>query len=208
MGGMGSGRRGGRNLTTDYRKLDVRRLHKAGVLRPGYVGSWNWYRDDMLRASILIETGTRDVTLRYTASNDGQRVNHDYAVSLTWTECNYGGERPWFLCPRCLRRVAILYGGPKFVCRHCRELAYPVQRETDNDRIIRRADAIRERLGWKPGILNGEGSRPKGMHWKTYERLLMEYRDLAQVGMAGLMESLEPCNRKLEQLQKRILSWR
>ena len=32
MGGMGSGRRGGRNLTTDYRKLDVRRLHKAGVL--------------------------------------------------------------------------------------------------------------------------------------------------------------------------------
>jgi hypothetical protein len=26
-------------------------------------------------------------------------------------------------------------------------------------------------MGWEPGILNSEGLKPKGMHWKTYERL-------------------------------------
>jgi hypothetical protein len=26
-------------------------------------------------------------------------------------------------------------------------------------------------MGWEPGILNGEGLKPKGMHWKTFRRL-------------------------------------
>ncbi len=31
---------------------------------------------------------------------------------LEWTPCNFGGERPWFVCPGkgCAKRVAILYG--------------------------------------------------------------------------------------------------
>ncbi len=34
-----------------------------------------------------------------------------------------------------------------------------------------RADTIRKRLGWGAGILNGNGGKPKGMHWATFERL-------------------------------------
>jgi hypothetical protein len=34
-----------------------------------------------------------------------------------------------------------------------------------------RADKLRKRLGWEAGILNGDGGKPKGMHWKTYQRL-------------------------------------
>ena len=52
-------------------------------------------------------------------------------VSLEWTPCNFGGERPWFVCPgvvngkRCGRRVAILYGPRKyFLRRHCYDLRY------------------------------------------------------------------------------------
>ncbi len=53
-------------------------------------------------------------------------------VPLTWTGCNFGGERPWFVCPGAGRgrRVAILYGpGRYFLCRHCYDLAYESQRE-------------------------------------------------------------------------------
>jgi len=56
-------------------------------------------------------------------------------------KCNLGGHRPWFLCPlkTCGRRVAILYDGPVFACRHSFELVYKSQRETVVDKAIRRA---------------------------------------------------------------------
>lgn len=28
-----------------------------------------------------------------------------------------------------------------------------------------------KRLGWESGIPNGNGDKPKGMHWRTFERL-------------------------------------
>ncbi len=90
-----------------------------------------------------------------------------YPVRLDWTPCNFGGRRAWFLCPAmgCEKRVAILYSGSIFAFRHCYQLAYPSQREPTYDRVARKADKIRERLGWKQGILNPRGwKKPKGMH--------------------------------------------
>jgi hypothetical protein len=82
-----------------------------------------------------------------------------------------------FICPAagCGRRVAILYGGGIFACRHCYRLAYASSREDVSDRAARRADRLRARLGWEPGILNGEGGKPKGMRWRTFERLAAEH---------------------------------
>ena len=97
-------------------------------------------------------------------------------MRLLTTPCNYGGERQWFACPAvgCGRRVAKLYGGRVFACRLCHELAYPSQREAEHDRLARRADAIRARLGWEPGLDGLQGGRPKGMHRRTFERLSSE----------------------------------
>ena len=67
--------------------------------------------------------------------------------------------------------MAILYGGGIFACRHCRQLAYASSREDAGGRATRRADKLRARLGWEPGILNGEGGKPKWMRWRTFERL-------------------------------------
>ena len=39
-----------------------------------------------------------------------------------------------------------LLGGSMFVCRHCHNLAYERQRETTDDREMRRVDTIRRRL--------------------------------------------------------------
>jgi hypothetical protein len=48
-------------------------------------------------------------------------------------------------------------------------------RECAGDRAARRAERLRARLGWEPGILNGEGGKPKWMRWRTFERLAAEY---------------------------------
>jgi hypothetical protein len=101
--------------------------------------------------------------------------DQQYPLRIVRTRCNLGGERAWFICPAvgCGRRVAILYGG--FACRHCYRLAYPSAREDVCDRAARRADRLRARLGWEPGILNGDGGKPKWMRWRTFERLAAEH---------------------------------
>lgn len=78
-------------------------------------------------------------------------------------------------------------GHPIFACRSCYELSYPSQREADYDRAARRADRIRERLGWKQAILNPKGwEKPKGMHWPAFERLNAKHDALVQKSLAGM----------------------
>lgn len=191
MGGMGSGRRyqGGKDATDDYRTLDVRRWQRDGFLTPGRAFNWQWTRNGETVASIQVRTESDRVILTYRhRSGGGEWKDELYPVRLDWYPCTYGGRRAWFLCPAagCGRRVAILYGGGIFACRHCYRLAYPCQRETADDRAARRADTIRRRLGWEPGILNGEGGKPKGMRWRTFERLSAEHEAFAWESLAGM----------------------
>jgi hypothetical protein len=102
--------------------------------------------------------------------------------------CHLGGSRAWFLCPAvgCGRRVAILYGGGIFACRHCYQLAYASSREDSGGRATRRADRLRAR----PGILNGEGDKPKWMRWRTFERLAYEHDQFVGRSMQAMMPHL------------------
>ena len=155
MGGFNSGRHRKKGLIRlDLESLDVRQLQRNGPLIPG------------MNAVTLAHGGKR------------------YAVALEWTSCNYGGLRAWFRCPCCSRRAAIIYGGAgQFACRQCHKLGYPCQLESPADRAARRADAIRRRLGWEAGILRGTGGKPKGMRWRTYDRLTAEHDTFVQVAL-------------------------
>ncbi len=196
MGGMGSGRRwhyGANDTTEDYRAIDVRRWQRDGLLIPGNAFGWQWSRRGEVVASIQARAEAGRVVLSYRhRSGGGEWKDESYPVYLDWTPCNLGGSRPWFLCPAvgCGRRVALLYGGAIFACRHCYQLAYPSQRETYDDRAARRADRIRDKLGWEPGILNGNGNgwKPKGMHWRTFERLTAEHDAFVQISLAGMVQ--------------------
>lgn len=64
------------------------------------------------------------------------------------------------------------------------------RRQADDDRAARRADTIRRRLGWEPGILNGSGLKPKGMHWRTFERLQAEHDAHVAQSLAGIAARL------------------
>lgn len=192
MGGIGSGRRwhnGANDTTSDYRTLDVRRWAREGMLRPGYWGGWQWTRNGEVVASIRMRAEEDRLILMYRHRNGGEEwKDEQYPVRIVRTPCNLGGSRPWFICPAlgCGRRVAILYGGGIFACRHCYRLAYPSQRETWDDRAARRADRIRSRLSWEPGILNGEGWKPKGMHWRTFEKLVAEHDEHVAKSFSGI----------------------
>ena len=196
MGGFGSGNwQSGRPTTSACRALDIRRLRHRRVLEPGLAFSWTWLINGESCGSIGIRTGSDQLILDYrhqSRGSDWRDVN--IVIRLDSTPCKFGGRRLWFLCPigRCGRRVGVLYLGSDgvFACRRCYRLAYECQRETASDRATRRADKLRERLGWEPGILNGEGDKPKGMHWATFERLTDEHDRYVNVSMLWLAHRL------------------
>ena len=182
MGGIGSGRRwhfGAKDTTDSYRSTDVRWLKREGMLTPGANQGISWSRGGEIVASINVRAEQGRVILSYRHRiGDGEWGDESYPVYPTTTPCHIGGERHWFPCPArgCGQRVALLYGGRIFACRKCYQLAYASQREDPGNRLARRANAIRNRMGWPAGILNGSDlGKPKGMHWRTYERLCQEH---------------------------------
>jgi len=181
MGGYGSGRRWGSSkyTTSDYRCLDVRRWQRDRLLVVGRYFGWQWSRDGEVVASISVRTEPAKVILSYRHRRDDAEPwqSKEYPVFLEWTRCNYGGSRAWFICPAsgCGRRVAILYLSSIFACRHCHQLAYPSQREPAHYRALYRAQAILEKLGGSGNMTLPFPSKPNGMHWRTYLRLIREY---------------------------------
>ena len=196
MGGFGSGRQGGKRCTNEMLALDVRSINRAGRLTPGSWFTWQWTCSGEITSSIQLRVETDSVVLDYrnrsNHHNGGEWESMRYTVALDWTPCGFGGKRVWWRCPAvgCGRRVAVLHGGRVFACRQCNRLAYRSQREADDDRATRRADKLRKRLGWEPGILNGNGWKPKGMHWRTFERLQGEHNAHVNAALAGMAVKL------------------
>lgn len=185
--------------STDHmHTLDIRKIARAGLLTPGNNFSWSWTRGGRQTASISIFAGGDSVTLDYRVKQpDGTWQPMNYAVRLDRTSCNYGGQRIWWLCPHCSRRVAVLWGGRKYACRHCHDLAYESTRTAPDSKAFARADKLRKRLGWVPGVAHGIGDRPKGMHWKTYLRLLQQYTLHANDAFAESSVALDRLRGKL-----------
>lgn len=204
MGGYSSGRRGGKCTTNDMRALDVRRLKRDGLLIPGQSYAWTWTRDKETVARINIQVNADSVHLSYQQSWRGDAWRHcSNTVTIDWKACHYGGYRAWWRCPvsDCGQRVAVLYSGRGiYACRHCLGLAYCSQRETLTDLAARRANKIRDRLGWDRGILNLPGGRPKGMHRKTYLRLVLEHTSSTNAALSGLGKQLGIVEERLRRL--------
>lgn len=176
MGGSGSGsyyRWDSKETTESQHRIDIRWLKAQGYLRTGYFGTIFWSFREEKTGSIGYHVESDCIVLKYRRREGGgdwesieQRINFD------WTPCNYGGHRTWFLCSKCNRRVAVIYGAGKyFLCRHCCNLTYSSQQEGHADRMMRKARKIRKRLG-STAPHESWVSKPKDMHYKTYYKLL------------------------------------
>ena len=180
MGGPGSGTwyrwKGTRTTLEEVCRLDVRWLHRHGYLdgRPRWL-TWSRGERETGSASVALVDGDLMVAYRYRArgSKDWESVRQ--VITLDWTPCHYGGERPWFRCAGCRRRVAVLCSAGKwFLCRHCYELPYGSQQETEEARLLRKVRTLRARLGASMNLLEPIWTKPTGMHWRTFDRLLQE----------------------------------
>ncbi len=184
MGGPGSGRwcyggAGGKRVTEGHPAVDIRWLNQKGCLRPGTAGDLTWSTTRGIDAtkrtgsiSYRMEDDRMILAYRFRV-NGGAWQTVNQVIEFDRTPCNYGGHRTWFLCPRCSKRVAILHCVEKlFLCRHCYDLCYSSQLETETDRLMRKQRKIRKRLGASHNLLVPIWLKPKGMHQTTFDRLL------------------------------------
>jgi hypothetical protein len=144
-----------------------------------------WKDNGLPVISNNVEVKPDMVVLRYQArppdNQSGQRNDIQERVGLSFSSCNYGGRRPWFICPmpECNRHVAVLYlQGMDFICRVCAPLTYECRRLDQRNRAVLHARKIRTRLGGKVTVTDPFPERPKGMHRTTYNLLKTKVEEL------------------------------
>ena len=209
MGGAGSGnwyRFDKKTTTGECHSVDVRYLYREGLLASGRWFTLRWSRAGSETGSIrgaVIEEGKPErvvLTYRHRRGPGGEWEDVREPVPLTWTGCNFGGERPWFVCPGagCGRRVAVLYRpGRYFLCRRCYDLVYESQRENGMYRALHKAQAIRKRLGGTANMTKPFPERPKGMHHDTYMHLFWEHNEAEMAQLAGMREWIDRMEKKV-----------
>lgn len=218
MGGVGSGgsRYGGRSTTESSCELSLAFLRDYGALNAGSgsSGTSRWTSRGRQVASIGWRTEMRDVpqlTLHYTYTPEGgtpQQVSESFPLSPT--PLHFGGVRWWMRC-RCGRRVAKIYKpgfAHLFRCRHCYRVPFASQNETAEWRAYRRAQKLVARIDAKfaknlvpADYLDGyyPPPKPKGMRWRTYERLVQDagthatkYRRMAGMTLGRILARQPP----------------
>lgn len=175
----GAGRPGWHVRAEVCRRIDVRQWSREGALIPGGGGVWVWR--DSKDASFRVDGDTAILHHDLTGRPMTQRL------PILRTPCHLGGQRSWWGCPACARRVAVLFLRPAgFACRRCAQVAYTSQTECATDRAERRL----RRAG---AYLGPRGVRPKGMRLATY-RAALDRLDAAEQGrlqvMAAAVEKL------------------
>lgn len=155
--------------TSDFPSLDIRSLQRAGYLTPGHSHTIQLICENTESITAKTESDNKLIITYRHGNNKANNVT--YKFRFEWMSCHLGGKRAFFLCPQCGRRVCLTYCVEHWGCRHCHDLSYACQGENAEDRHARQANKIRGKLGWKQGILNPMGDKPKGMHGETFEHL-------------------------------------
>lgn len=162
----------------------------------GGFGSGRWRRP--ARKPRVDGTDCVDVNYCLARGLIARRQDRFGAVPLTWSECNYGGARPYFACPQCGRRCVKLYYVGDLLCRQCHGLAYQSQLDAPDARALHKAaKAVRRVAGrlalwqrlycyhdaWRP-------PRPAGMWRRTYLRLMLQAQEERARGMTHVANDL------------------
>ena len=92
---------------------------------------------------------------------------------------------------RCLKKYP---DGEKKVALFAR---VSTDKQSTENQLTELRDAAK-RLGWEAGTLNDSGGKPKGMHWKTYQRLKKHHDALVQVSFQDIARKLGLLHKLLE----------
>lgn len=178
-----------RPCTDDLPSIDIRRWKRSGLFTPGghFITTADT-NDPFTPVDVKVDKDLAGVMISY------RTIGHQVIrqrVKVSWTPLGpYGAQRPFFRCPDCGERVAILYIHERIVCRKCHGLIWLVENENPMLRAERGLAKVRRQLGLGPGFDIPLGSRPKGMRQSTYLRLLKMHKEYAQRVLRGICREI------------------
>lgn len=162
-------------------EIDVRALKREGRLVPGAcsVVTKRWGGRVVCEAVVDVCADGEGVMIHAS----GRALS----VELVFLAQPFGGRRPYFACPSCGHRAAILY---PFSCRACSGVAYASQWEPAHHRAIRRAQHHRQRIGGSVNLTDPLPPRPWGMWDRTYRRRIAACREADARSLVGSLAAL------------------
>jgi hypothetical protein len=201
---------GGKTIVESRRSINILDLQRRGYLQSAQCFSLTWTGNGRRMASVYVKTESNSITVYYLSrSHDEDWVNVEQRIAVVWTPCRFGGERAWFVCSgdgtgvRCGRRVVNLYrAGRQFACRECCRLAYTSQRKWADQRALWKAQKIRMKWGGSPNMLEDFPDKPKGMHWRTYERWRRIHNAVEERSTTSLIGFVERMGRRISRRAK------
>jgi hypothetical protein len=154
------------------------------------------------RPKVMIVADEESVTAIVVWSAD-ERMSSDRVerrARVEWQPWRFGSRRPWVCCQWCGRRCLRLFLATEelvgsLICHSCAGVRYRSQDLTSMDRLFGRRDSILNKLGVEaPGgeLVVRIPRRPKGMHYRTYDRLideLFEIEDQLELEQQTLAEN-------------------
>lgn len=105
-------------------------------------------------------------------------------LPVTATQCNYGGSRYWWQCPKCGRRVGVLYALPwkfkEWACRHCHEAVHESSKTGVYKRECNKSMNLLFKYSRKPltALLPFDflsmDDKPRRMSWKRWIKIFIK----------------------------------
>lgn len=178
MGGIGSGIRNRKTSTGDCRSLDIKSV-KELLKYPNNTDSTITWEN---KSSISLKKENNNyIKLSYSHTVNGEKNDYNYSIGINYTNCNYGGQRAWIICPHCHERVTKLWlKRGVFYCRTCHNLNYFSSRISGDFTEIynRKITMLQKKLKVERDVMQWYAPKPKGMHYKTYNNLMNELHNL------------------------------
>jgi hypothetical protein len=180
MGGRGSGRRKSLRHTRRMPSIIVNDLVGDAAPRKNESVTWPAFRGE----PELVLTRVRDWTYSVCVCRRELNITRTVRLRLIPTSPHFGGTRYFLACPRChALRTKLFVRDLEIVCRTCAGMTYVSQSQSREERRRTKIEAIRARLDCHSN--RGVPLKPPRMHWKTYERLRAELRQLEEEELAA-----------------------
>lgn len=188
MGGYGSGNSGWRPHIESALAFDLAtfKKYRPELAEIQMAGLWQWSSNSEAFASLNYQwrTGEWDGELVFTGKRNQEPF--ESRIRLEALPLNYGGKRWWMHCPYSHRRGRKLYlfdGLDNFIHREAvhPKPTYASQRTSGTDRLINQRWAIRKKIGDDVSDLFDQLYKPKGMHWRTFEKYKRRDEELAEL---------------------------
>jgi hypothetical protein len=174
--------------------LDIRELKRRDVLLSGKSTTFTITRNGRLVGRLSVMSGPDGLSWNYQSADPHQEAGSSGGqIEIVDTACHFGSTRPWFRCPLCHKRVAILYfTDSDLICRSCGHFNYASQQLTALDYKLKQVASRRAKLGAGDMFFHklSRIEKPKHIRYTTYIQRLVELHRLERDVLTEMAKGL------------------